>query len=164
MGRAVKLTIFLSLLCLFLGFYLGQSAGAGTTPLPGSEEDPLVTRSWVVSYLNQVLGGQGQQAGSLPPAGELPAPASMPRYRVVELQPGQQLLLGESSEMVLRVGKATALEGQGGGLSDLTEGKNIAAGQTIPRDHLILSPRDDGRGLAAHASTVVLVRGNYRIK
>jgi len=90
------------------------------------------------------------------------------QFEVIELEAGQTLIAGASSEIILRAGTATAISGEkGDGLSDITsdEGKNYFTGDVIPRDHLLLVSRDDGRGLKAESQKVYLLfKGTYEIK
>ncbi|HHW00306.1 MAG TPA: hypothetical protein GXX36_12205 [Clostridiaceae bacterium] len=89
-------------------------------------------------------------------------------FEVIELEAGQTLIAGASSEIILRAGKATAISGKDGdGLSDITsgDGRNLFTGDEIPRDHLLLVSRDDGRGLKAVSQKVYLLfKGTYEIK
>ncbi|NMA65130.1 MAG: hypothetical protein GX957_02675 [Clostridiaceae bacterium] len=89
-------------------------------------------------------------------------------FEVIELEAGQTLIAGASSEIILRAGKATAISGEhGDGLSDITTGggKNLFTGDDIPNDHLLLVSRDDGRGLTAVSQKVYLLfKGTYEIK
>jgi len=90
------------------------------------------------------------------------------QFEVIELTAGQKLIAGASSEIILRAGTATAISGENGdGLSDITsdDGKNYFTGDVIPRDHLLLVSRDDGRGLTAVSQKVYLLfKGTYEIK
>lgn len=89
------------------------------------------------------------------------------KFVALELEEGQILFAGESGEIILRGGKATAIAGEAGGLSDVTEGSgvDIITDQNIPLNHLLLVSRDDGRGLKVVSSKAwVLVKGPYTIK
>ncbi len=67
---------------------------------------------------------------------------------VVEIAPGQSIIGGESgTEIILRGGgKAKIIAGELGGLSDVTEGKDLGMDRLVPANHLLIVPRDDGRG------------------
>lgn len=137
-------TIGLAVLALALtvalvagGFVLGRGAQAqGTGAQPGSEQDPIVTRSYVEQFTS---------------------------LQVVSMTTGQQLIGDGGTEVILRSGKATAVVAAGG-VADLTAGKDLKAGEVIVANHLLLIPRSDGRGLKAGSSVVVLVRGPFTIK
>ncbi len=119
---------------------------------PGSEEDPVVS----VSYLENVFMGKvqsyiDQKAGA--------------QYEVVSLKQGQTLKAQKGTEMILRMGTATVIASQKGGLSDVTGGVDIADGGAMPSNHLLISPLDDGRGIiATEAEVLVMVRGGYTIE
>lgn len=123
-------------LALFIG-WLGKGLAAADTPLPGSEQDPLVTRSYIEERL---------------------------RLNVVELNAGRRLIAGAGTELILRSGNATVVDSESGGLSDVTDGVDLRKGAQVPRNHLLIAPRDDGRGFKAENQVIVLVRGDYRIE
>jgi len=175
-------TAVLALAFILAGFILGQAVGANSSLVPGSEGDPLVTASWVDAKINafsqalrdeqkerQILEDRMKQleGGGV----ERPSPGQpvyitpqAPTFEVVVVSSGRKLLTGSGTEFILRSGNAKALEGAGGGLSNLTTGRNFSSGETIPRDNLFLSPRDDGRGVVTSSETIFLVRGGYKIE
>lgn len=120
-------------------------AAAGT---PGSENDPVVTKSYVDSQIAQLKSG-GTAAGS---------------YTIVEVKVGQKLFGKEGTEMILRSGEATAIDNGANGVSDITAGKDLMTGQAVGLNHLLLVPRDDGRGIQAITDLFVMVRGAYSIQ
>lgn len=149
-----------AVLLLMTGFFLGQGVVANPGTVPGSEQDPLVTASWVEARLNTFAQALGQ--GPLPGVVRELEPA--PVYRIVVVEAGQTMLMGEGTEFILRSGRARALVPvKGTGLANLTTGRNLIDGDPIERDHLILSPRDDGRGIVTVTQAIFLVRKNYRI-
>ncbi|HHW49369.1 MAG TPA: hypothetical protein GXX14_12250 [Clostridiaceae bacterium] len=89
------------------------------------------------------------------------------KFEVLELEEGQQLITGASTEIILRGGKATAIASQNGGLSDVTagDGRDILTGENVPLNHLLIVSRDDGRGLKVTSKKAyLLVKGTYEIK
>ncbi len=163
--RALPVFIF-SLAVLFITFFsLGQVSGADSTKVPGSENDPLVTASWVEAKISERLRQlEGGGAGTQPPAGQpiyitLPAPT----YQLVTVPSGRKMFTGAGTEIILRSGSAILMEGPGGGLSDLTAGSNLSEGDYLARDHLLLSPKNDGRGIVAATNTIFMVRGDYNL-
>jgi hypothetical protein len=50
------------------------------------------------------------------------------------------------------------------GLSDLTAGKDLAATFALSKNHLMLVPRNDGRGISAATDIWVMVKGTYSIE
>jgi hypothetical protein len=51
-----------------------------------------------------------------------------------------------------------------GGLANITEGKDITSGENVLQNHLLIIPRNDGRGVKAKNNNVILlVKGAYRV-
>ncbi len=175
--------VFVAGLALFL---MDGRAGADSSA-PGTVGDPLATKSYVDMKVNDLASTLGSTAststsGTAPGAGieELNAvyayideqieeiPSS--QFVVIELEPGQKLIAGSSTELILRGGSATAITSNvDNGLSDLTDSSvgiqqngNLINGENIPLNHLLLVPRDDGRGILATAKCWVMVKGDYR--
>ncbi|MDI3480559.1 MAG: hypothetical protein PWQ97_214 [Tepidanaerobacteraceae bacterium] len=144
-GRIIILTAAV----LSFAFYaLAVKADVGA---PGSESDPLVTKS----YVEKLIMNMKQYVD---------AKASGPdNLEVVNLKKGESITGAQGTEIILRSGQAVVIDSAGGGLSDLTGGKDLKKGEKILPNHLILVPRDDGRGLKAQSDAVLLVRGNYTI-
>ncbi|WP_126428746.1 hypothetical protein [Brevibacillus marinus] len=131
---------------------------AGSAGIPGSADDPVVTKSYVDEKIQQALGGgkaaptQAQgQAGSLV---------------VEELTPGETLYGFAGTEFIVRTGYVVAVPGTNGdGLVDLTAGLDLPAGALVEPNHLLLIPRSDNRGLRLapdyNGTAYVIVRGPY---
>lgn len=87
------------------------------------------------------------------------------KFVVVEnLKAGQKLIADESTEIILRAGKVTAIASEKGGLSDVTAAKDIKQSESVQPNHLIIVPRTDGRGVRSEADAVLLVKGTFRIE
>ncbi|MEW5919803.1 MAG: hypothetical protein AB1796_02385 [Bacillota bacterium] len=182
-GRWLLTLLGVAALFLLAGFVLGQGVGANTGMIPGSEQDPLVTASWVEAKLNafaQALKEEQQERQKLEDrmrqieGVERPLPAQpgapirivepAPVYTVVVVEAGKKMLTGEGTEFILRSGRARAVVPiEGTGLVNLTTGKNLVDGDPIERDQLLLSPRDDGRGIITETQAIFLVKSKYRI-
>lgn len=80
-------------------------------------------------------------------------------WKVVELKAGQVLEGKASSELILRRGRAVVVDASGNGIPDLTAGVDIFAGNSVPQNHLLVIPREDGRGIKAQTSAWVMYRG-----
>lgn len=88
-------------------------------------------------------------------------------FVALELTENQKLMAGASAEIIVRGGKAKAIRGTGGGLSDITSGTgtDITTNQDVPLNHLLLVSRDDGRGIKIVGKKAwVLVKGPYTIE
>lgn len=134
-----------------------------STKDPGSMEDPIVTLSYLelkVSQLKDYIDQRSFSSDSHQPTG----PKDNSIYEVVELKEGQSLIAGAGTEIILRAGEATAIISPLGGLSDVTGANDIQQDEEIPTNHLLIIPRDDGRGIHALTDSFLLVRGGYTVK
>mgnify|MGYP000872864204 FL=1 len=140
MKRVVASVIVIVLLAL-----TAVAAAAGT---PGSEEDPVVTKSYVDNQIARLTGSGG----------------SAETYKAVQLTAGQRLIGNEGTEVILRSGEATAIDNGANGVSDVTGAMDLMTGKSISQNHLLLIPRSDGRGIQATTEIWVMVRGAYTIQ
>ncbi len=157
---SVMLVILLSVSVIF-NVTLVMSAG---TAEPGSAEDPIISKSYVDARFTQ-LESQFKALQSKYDAAlkELQTGGSSQGFAVVELQKGKTIISGDGAEIILRSGTATAIKGTYGSLADTTSAKDLAAGAAVTKNHLLISSRNDGRGLKATAMCYLLVRGGYTI-
>lgn len=116
---------------------LGIAIASGADTIPGSENDPVVTKSYVDSKVS---------------------------YIPLKLEEGQKLIGDEGTEIILRSGEATAIDNGANGVSDITGGKDLMTGNKIEPNHLMLIPRNDGRGIRVSTEAWVLIRGNYTVQ
>ncbi|MDD2216052.1 MAG: hypothetical protein PHR60_06515 [Eubacteriales bacterium] len=125
------------------------AAGAQTYD-PGSKEDPVVTKSYVDAQIAALKssGGSGSAA----------------TFEAVFVEAGKKLIGGAGTELILRSGRASAIDNGADGLSDLTGAKDLIGGSDVGKNHLLLVPRDDGRGIRATTDLWVMVKGSYTIK
>lgn len=180
---AVVFCVVLSCITLF-------ASAAGE---PGSDSDPLVTKSYVdqkISELSKQISGSGSSGSTSVNSktieqlqidvGDLTAfvvsalqeintlknrvNALESGYVVVEAKAGQTVVVAGGSEVLLRSGSATAIKGTYGVLADATAGKDLNDGDNIPLQHLLISSRSDGRGLRIKTNAFMLIRGAYTIK
>ena len=189
--------LYIFLFIAISGFLLVHSSNVSSTGSePGSDEDPLVTKSYVDAELGKfsaeinaklsqimselkksksdeavdaIAGKLFELAKDVDELNKQVAELSKyAKFEVVELEPGQKMILGESAEIILRAGKALAISGEkGDGLADITTDKadnNLTTDDIVPLNHLLLISRDDGRGIRAVSKAWVLVKGNYRIE
>lgn len=121
---------------------------AAAADTPGSENDPVVTKSYVDSQIAQIKNSGG----------------SSNTYSAVQLTTGQKIIGGEGTEIILRSGEAKAIDNGANGVSDLTGGTDLMTGYSVTQNHLLLIPRNDGRGIQASTEIWVMVRGSYTIQ
>lgn len=119
---------------------------------PGSSDDPLVTKSYVDQKIKEINAGSGA------------TPAIPLIFQPVKLEGGKTMILDEGTELVLRIGSAKTIVPGINGISDLTGGTDLVSGKTVPKNHLLLAPRSDGRGIKAETEIWVMVKGSYIIK
>lgn len=137
---------------LWIGSTFTSNADGLVDPnMPGTANDPIVTKSYVDQAIKAVNGGGGD-GGSL-------------ELVNVKLTAGQLLYGGAGAEFIVRTGEAVAFSGDASGIPDLTGAKDLIAGTKIPLNHHLLFPRE-GRGIQATSKDKnevwVMVRGPYR--
>ncbi|HHX14033.1 MAG TPA: hypothetical protein GX726_03645 [Clostridiales bacterium] len=120
---------------------------------PGTAEDPLVTKSYVDAKI-----------AALQNSGGTAEPAAGAVFTPVSVAAGKSLIGAGGTELILRSGKATAIDNGKDGVSDLTAGVDLRSGKAIGANHLLLVPRADGRGLRAGTDLWVMVKGPYTIQ
>lgn len=138
---------------------------------PGSQSDPLVTFSYVEKrfeeikeYINEKTREPQKNDGR------------QSTWEVVEVLSGRSLIGKGGTELILRSGECTAISNVSktiqnkvevitdNGLTDVTDGKDLKMGDNILKDHLLIIPRDDGRGADCISNSFFLVKGDYTIK
>jgi len=103
---------------------------------PGSEADPLVTKSYVDQYA---------------------------QVRILNIPEGKFLKPNLGTEIILRAGEIKMIAGPGGGFADLTVGEELEDGAKPNKNHLLMTPRADGRGFKTLTTSVIIVRGGYEL-
>ena len=136
---------------------------------PGSENDPLVTLSYVEKKIDQLKYYVDQKLSGT-------STGAKTTWEVVEVPAGKSLIGKEGTEIILRSGDARSIskitiEIKNGvesiidnGLTDVTDGKDLKMDELISKDHLLIIPRDDGRGASTITTCFFLVKGDYDIK
>lgn len=164
LGVIIFITVFLCiniLLCVNHGF--------------SEESDPLVSQSYVEMRIEQVkayfedkISSLNSDIDSLKAStpgnqGNVITPVS---FVPIVVKPGQKLIGGAGTEMILRSGTCKTITSQQGGITDVTGGLDIQGGKEVPKQHLLIIPRDDGRGLNITSSydAIILVKGTYKIQ
>lgn len=153
---------------------------------PATVSDPLVTKSYV-DKLNaelkkevQAMIGQGGTGTSQPTnMTEIYAyidnkfasisgnggNGSGSGFVVVEVAAGKKIIGNESTEMIVRSGKAEVIANKSGeGLSDVTSGNDIKGGVEVELNHLLIVPRSDNRGLSVVKKSFIMVKGGYTLQ
>lgn len=126
---------------------IGQTVTATTPPPAPAETEAAPTETEAV-----------------PAETEAPANTAMPitDYDVVYLTKGQTIV--GSSEFILRSGSAISTCPGINGITDITDGVDLTDGMEIPWNHLLLVPRDDGRGITVTSvEAYIMARGQYTV-
>lgn len=179
LNKKVVAAVVITTVILTAMFISGSADG--TTP--GSEADPVVTQSYVEQkseqtkyYIDSLVASfktqldqkdaeikDLQQKVSQLSAGT-GGTGGMAPLEAIKLTKGKILLTGAGTEVILRSGSATAIKGVGGGLADVTKGKDLLSGEAVAFNHFLISAREDGRGIKMTVDGYVMVRGSYTIK
>lgn len=156
---------------VLLGALLISSTTSANTTLPGSVDDPLITKTYMdeqIAKLKAELRAE-IKAEIKAEVGKVGGGSSTgdggAKLVVEQLETGQVLIAGEGTEVIVRTGHVVGTLSPGGdGIPDVTEGVDIK-GTKIAHNHLLLFPRNDGRGIKViQGPSYVMVRGTYEIK
>ena len=148
MSKIGKAFMVLLALAIFSIAAMAVQADVGN---PGSQSDPIVTKSYVdlvESKLRQYVDSKSNGSKEL---------------EIVYLANGEQLIAESGTEISLRSGIATVIDAPNGGLCDITAGKDLKKGEEISQNHLLIVPRSDGRGVKAQTNVVLMVRGSFTV-
>ena len=106
----------------------------------GDSDDPVVSKSYIDTYVVPQLS-----------------------YEVVSVSAGQTVMCGAGCELILRMGSATIISTEKGGLADVTAGVDLPNGTAMPSNHMLIVPLADGRGIKAKTDLLVMIKGSYTI-
>ncbi|MBE7016684.1 MAG: hypothetical protein E7420_00800 [Ruminococcaceae bacterium] len=154
-----KKRIFVITLCAVLALALGFSVFAATSY--GSEDDPLITKS----YLTQVLLPQLQEDFKE----ELDAAVAdiekdgSGEFSVITLSKGQTVKCGVGCEIMLRIGSAEAYEESSPAMVNTTTAESIFKGYKLEVNNLYLVTIEGNGFKATSDNTKVLIKGDYTI-
>lgn len=152
-----RIILAIAATCVLL---IGQVVYANTREA-GSSDDPLVTLSLVEQKIEQIKYYVDEKLKNNA-GGPSPNPESS--FEVVELKAGSSLIGGQGTEVILRSGRAIAIDSPLGGLSDVTGAKDLVKDENVPANHLLIIPRDDSRGIKAVTDVFAMVKGSYEIR
>jgi len=144
----MKKTKFIIAVIVALALIAATAAVGAASYEPGSSEDPIVTKSYVDSQIEALKKSGG----------------STVVFEPVSVAEGKSLIGGTGTELILRSGGALAIAKGQDGIPDVTQGIDLAGGLAVTKNHLLLIPRDDGRGIYAATDIWVMVKGTYSIK
>lgn len=126
---------------------------------PGDTDDPVVTKSYIVNvvvpqlkaYVEERLGNSSSDSYS-------------DTFSVVNVSPGQTVLFDAGAQFVLRKGNGVIIGAELGGIADTTAGYDLPNGSEMPSNHMLIVPRNDGRGFKASNEVIIMVKGGYSFR
>lgn len=116
---------------------------------PGSDSDPVISLSYLTDIFKPEIKAEITQST---------------QFSLVNVSAGQKLIGGAGTEFILRMGDGVVLANDLGGIADTTVGYDLSNGTNMPSNHLLIIPRDDGRGFVATSDCIVMVKGTYHIQ
>lgn len=152
---------------------LGVTTLYAADGLIGTEADPLVTKSYVDQKISALAGGtsnttlttqlkeQQQLIIEMRQEIENLRQEGSNSFEVVVVPQGKIIYGKANTEMIIRAGEGQIVTSPVGGIQNITDGQDLLGGTVAPRNHLLLIPREDGRGLMATKQLTVMVRGGY---
>lgn len=164
MNTVLAVLLALSILYIFTTNYALANQAALTKAAnsrAGSALDPIITKSYLEKRL--VESEENLKRLMLEQFDKAGVKDASAKFVVIEVKKGSTLLFGESTEFILRAGVAVVADKTTNGISDLTDGVTRHHDMEVLKDHHMLNPRNDGRGILAKTDLFVLVKGDYKI-
>ncbi len=153
--RRLRFAIVAGLICICTMFTVVLAE-------PGTDDDPLISKSYIEDYLmpkiEQLIESKLAALGGSTGSGST---AQAEAFVVVEAKAGDKIICSAGAELILRMGKATVIATEKGGLADTTAGHDLSDGSAMPSNHLLIVPVADGRGLKADTDIIVMIKGGY---
>ncbi len=85
-------------------------------------------------------------------------------YKAVELAANKVMIGEEGTEIIVRSGAVYIYITGIDSILDVTTGHSLVDKNSVSKDHLLVIPRGDGRGIRATENSWVLVKGGYSIE
>ena len=181
MNKKNVFALVLSLAAIFAIILTSETAQAAL--LPGSPQDPLVTRAYVDSRIeeltNRIAMLEQMIQGTAPPAVEgqqvdmaqimamvdarlanIVLSGGVVPFTIHQVEAGQRIFFEAGAEFIVRVGTVLALAGPNGHI-DVTAGRDVAHGEFIRLNHLMLIPQTDGRGVQFNTPGWIMIKGGF---
>lgn len=158
MGKRGRIGIGVITLAIAGSIMTTVLAGSSVQHDPGSVNDPIVTKSYVDEQVRLKVQQELSQFQQ-----QLPAQDSS--LKVLQLGPKDVLIGKQGTEIIVRTGKVVAYGDGSNGIPDITGGVDVAIWSPVKLNHLLIVPKDDGRGiLVVEGTTFVMIKGDYEIK
>lgn len=147
----MKKRTYISLLTLVL------AVGAVFAVNAASDDTTLATKSYIDDKINEVkaLIATGDSTSTVTAQGS--------SYTPVYVSVGQTIYGGEGTELILRAGKGNVVISGVDGIVDATTGSDLVQNAPVSKNHIMIVPRNDSRGIKVTEAAWFLVKGEYRI-
>lgn len=161
MNKRIKIcALITSLIMILTAFVVFASE-------PGSEGDPLVSKSYIDSAIESIKSYVDEKVSALSYENSdddsQVSETQGAGFEIVRLASGQRITFSESTEFIIRMGKGCIIASEKGGIADVTAGYDLSGGETTSANHLLIVPVSDGRGFEALEDVIVMVKGSYKI-
>ena len=125
----------------------------------GSSDNPLASKSYVDDKIDEVkaLIATGDSTSTVTSTG------GGDTYEPVYVSVGQTLYGAEGTELILRAGKGTVVLSGVDGIVDASTGSDLKSGASAVKNHIMIVPRNDGRGIRVTEAAWFLIKGDYSI-
>ena len=147
------------ILCAVLALALGFSVFAATSY--GSEDDPLITKSYLTKILLPQLQEDFQEELDAAVA-EIERDGSG-EFTVITLSKGQTVKCGVGCEVMLRIGSAEAVGDSAPAMVNTTTAESIFKGYKLEVNNLYLVTIEGNGFKATSDNTKLLIKGDYKI-
>ena len=154
-----KKRIIVIILCAVLALALGFSVFAATSY--GSEDDPLITKSYLTKILLPQLQEDFQEELDAAVA-EIERDGSG-EFTVITLSKGQTVKCGVGCEVMLRIGSAEAMGDSAPAMVNTTTAESIFKGYKLEVNNLYLVTIEGNGFKATSDNTKLLIKGDYKI-
>lgn len=127
-----------------------------------AEKDSPASKGYVNEKIEELLETL-ESGGIINVAPSAPSDLSKYKYVPVHVGVGQKLIGDEGTEVILRVGRSFAVVTGAESLIDVTSGTELKDKAEISKNHIVIVPRNDGRGVRVVEDAWFLVKGGYTI-
>jgi len=127
-----------------------------------TEEDSPASKGYVNEKIEELLETL-ESGGTINMGSSVSADLNKFKYVPVHVGVGQKLIGDEGTELILRVGRSFAVVTGVESLIDVTSGAELKDKAEISKNHIVIVPRNDGRGVRVVEDAWFLVKGGYTI-
>ncbi len=152
-----KIALVLSLItAILVSTYIAFGAGGDST-------DPLISKSYLEDVLTPKILAEVDKKIAASATTGTPSTGEAVGFVAVEVKAGQTLLGKAGTELILRIGTASAVCPGDNGMVDTTAGLDLTHGKNVEKNHVYIVPREDGRGFKMADNGFVMIKGGYTV-